>query len=250
MSTKEPTNLPPDNIEPSELWKLLTSLPRPHRAVPFPRNMPGTDAPVGELEMWPLTQEEQMACNAEADKFTKRLLKDPQKKDEANLGYHHSYTNEVAVQVLYRACRDPKDINRPAFPSPSQMRTTLSTDEVGVLFNQYCTVQQELGPIVAEMSAEEREAWIVRLQEGGTAFPFDTLSWEAQRTLVLSMASQLVSCWMAMCSLGSPPDVTSPTLDHLGNKLEQLAEVAAEAELQKAASSDEDEEAAEPTIDP
>lgn len=204
-----------EQIEPSDLWLALTALPRPHRVVPFPRRLPGSEAPVGELAIWPLTQEEQMAANAEADRWTKRLLKDPQLKDQANLGYHHTYANEVAIQVLWRACRDPKRTERSAFPSPALMRERLSTDEVGVLFNHYCTVQSEIGPIVAYMSTEEREAWILRLQEGGSAFPFDSLSWEQQRTLVTSMASQLVSCWMAMCSLGSPPDVSASTLERL-----------------------------------
>jgi len=217
----------PDHVDPSELWLALTALPRPHRIVPFPRTLPGTDAPVGELAIWPLSQEEQMAANAEADRFTKRLLKDPQQKDQANLGYHHTYSNEVAVQVLYRACRDPKSLERPAFPSPSLMRQRLSTDEIGVLFNHYCTVSSEIGPIVASMSKDEREAWILRLQEGGSAFPFDSLSWEQQRILVLGMASQLVDCWTAMCSLGSPPDVSASTLERLTDRLTHPA--AAEA---------------------
>ena len=220
----------PENVEASELWLALTVLPRPHRVVPFPRSLPGTETPVGELAIWPLTQEEQMAANAEADRWTKRLLKDPQLKDQANLGYHHTYANEVAIQVLWRACRDPKRVERAAFPSPALMRERLSTDEVGVLFNNYCTVQSEIGPIVAYMSKEEREAWILRLEEGGSAFPFDSLSWEQQRTLATSMASQLVSCWMAMCSLGSPPDVSASTLERLTERLRDGTDAATEEE--------------------
>ena len=104
--------------DPSELWLALTQIPRPTKLVPVPRKMPGTGQPVGHVRIWPLTQEEQMVCNAEADRYTKQLLKDPQRRDEANLGYNHTYTNEVAIQVLYRACRDPKNLKRPAFPSP------------------------------------------------------------------------------------------------------------------------------------
>lgn len=198
----------PEKLEPSELWLALTALPRPHREVPIPRFIPGTETPIGNVAMWPLTQEEQMACNAEADRWTKGLLRDPQKKDEANLGYQHTYTNEVAIQVLYRACRDAKNIERPAFPSPSLMRQNLSTDEIGVLFSTYCTVQSELGPIRAYMSTEERDALILRLVEGGSAFPFDSLSWEQQRTLVLTLASQVVSCWTVMSSAGLPLDAS------------------------------------------
>lgn len=213
MSTDN--NGPPPGVDEFALWQMITTLPRPHKLVPYPRKLPGTEEPVCELAIWPLTQEEQMAANAEADRFTKALLKDPQKKDEANLGYHHTFTNELSVQMLYRACRKKDDVKRPFFPSPKAMRAHMSTDEVGVLFNNYCTVQQEVGPIVAYMSAEEREAWILRLQEGGSAFPFDYLSWDTQRTLVLSMASLLVSYWTDMCSRGSPPDVSAPTLDLL-----------------------------------
>lgn len=207
-------------MTPSEVWLALTAIPRPTREVPLPRCIPGTSQPVGHIVMWPLTQEEQMAANADADRFTKALLKDPQKKEEANLGYQHTFTNEVAVQVLHRACRDPKSENfaRPAFPSPKLMRQHLSTDEIGVLFSQYCTVQAELGPIRAFMSKEEHEALILRIAEGGSAFPFDSLSWEQQRTLVLSMASQLARCWTAMSSAGLPLDVSTFVVELLQEK--------------------------------
>lgn len=230
-------NMPPENIDASDLWLALMELPRPHRIVPYPRSKPdGT--PVGELAIWPLTQEEQMACNAEADRFTKKLLQDPQQKDQANLGYHHTYTNEVAVQVVWRACRNAKDISRPAFPSPSLLRSKLSTDEVGVLFNHYCTIAAEVGPIVASMSKAEQEGWILRLQEGGSTFPFDTLSWEAQRALVSGSASRLVSCWMDMCSAGLPLDVSPETLRQLQNKLEALQATSAAQEEEGLAEAD------------
>jgi hypothetical protein len=210
-----------EEMAPSELWLALQQIPRPTREVPFPRNIPGTDQPVGHVLMWPLTQEEQMAANAEADRWTKKLLADPQKKEEANLGYAHTYTNEVAVQVLVRACRDVKsEGTRPAFPSANQMRAVFSTDEIGVLFSQYCTVQSELGPIRAHMSKEEADAWIVRLAQGGSTFPLDSLSLGLQRTLVLTMASQLVSCWTAMSSAGLQPEVSSFALSYLKEELE------------------------------
>lgn len=210
-----------EKLEPSELWRALTALPRPTRAMPLPIYKPGTEEPIGEVQVWPLTQEEQMAANAAADKFTKELLKDPQKKDEANLGYHHTYTNEVAVQVLFRACRDKDDTKRPAFPSPNLMRQKFSTDQIGVMFHSFCTIQSELGPIRAHLTQEETEALIIRLAEGGSAFPFDSCSWEQQRTLVLSMASQLLSCWTVMSSAGLPLDVSSFGLEKLQARRER-----------------------------
>ncbi len=195
---------PPDNVEASELWLALTQIPRPHKMVDIPRCFPGTDTPVGQVAMWPLTQEEQMAVNAEADRFTKKLLQDPQKRDEANLGYQHTFANEVAVQILSRVCRDVKDLSKPAFPSPKQMRQHLTADEVGVMFSQYLVIQLELGPIVAEMSDEEMEGWIKRIVVGGSAFPFASLSAEAQSRLVLFMASRLCSLQTATSLPGLP----------------------------------------------
>ena len=214
-------------MTPTDLWLALTAIPRPVREVPLPRCIPGTETPVGHVVMWPLTQEEQVAANADADRYAKSILRDAQKKDEVNLGYHHTFTNEVAVQVLHRACRDPRSAEdgykRAAFPSPKLLRQNLTTDEIGVLFAQFCTVQSELGPIRAHLSKEEAEALILRIAEGGSAFPFDSLSWEQQRSLVLSMASRLTACWTAMSSAGLPLDASTYVIELLRER-EKAAE--------------------------
>lgn len=200
-------------LEPSELWKALTSVPRPKRIVDLPRSYP-EDFPdqekagkaVGQIAIWPLTQEELMICNAEADRFTKALLKDPQKRDEANFGYEHTFGNDNAIQILFRACRDAKDLKKAAFPSTKMMRQELTTDEIGALFNMYLTVQVEVGPIVHHLSVDEMEALVRRIEEGGSAFPFNLLSLETQTSLLHFMASELVSYWTGTSSVGSPPD--------------------------------------------
>lgn len=207
-----------EKLEPTELWLALTSIPRPSKNVPLPAFFPGTDTPVGEVTMWPLTQEEQMAANAEADRFVRTLFKDPQRKEEANIGYVHSFANECAIQVLFRACRDPKNVKAAAFPSPGAMRQALTTDQIGVLWNSYCTVQSELGPIRAHMSKEETEALIIRLAEGGSAFPINGLSWEATHNLVLTMASLIVSFWTDTFSRGLPLDVSTYAAEYLADK--------------------------------
>jgi hypothetical protein len=195
----------PEEQDASELWLALTALPRPHRVVSLPRNIPGTDTPIGDVAIWPLTQEEHHQSNAAADDHVKKLLKDPQKKDEANIGYQNLFANELAVQQLWRACRDTNNLERPAFPSPGMLRMKLTSDEVGVLYNHFLTTQVEVGPIVAHMSDDEYEAWVRRIAEGGSAFPFDLLSWEQRISLVTTMASQLVDFWTATSSVGQPP---------------------------------------------
>lgn len=217
---------PPENIEASELWLALTAVPRPHRIVDFPRNLPGTNEPVGKLAIWPLTQEEQMASNAEADRFMKELLKNPQKKDEANLGYHHTFTNETAVQVLFRACRDPnsKNFEKPAFPSPGLLRAKLTADEIGVLFNSYLRVQSEVGPIVAYLSDEEMDAWLERIGEGGSLFPLDSLSWEMREQLLRHSAFRLRSFLTDTPSAGGPPDGSSTDIETGSNSSSDTSE--------------------------
>lgn len=190
----------------SEIWHLLTAVPRPSRKVPLPRKLPGTNQSVGDVPVWPLTHSELIESNAAAEQRMRTLFKDENKKDELNLGYQHSFANELAVQHLWRACRDPNDLNKPAFPSPKSMSLQFTGDEIGVLYNHFLTVQAEIGPITSTMSDEEYEAWIRRISEAGNADPFESLSWDLQRTLVVSMASQLASYWMDTSSVGWQPD--------------------------------------------
>lgn len=213
-----PSKAPPTNTESaaepasedaSDLWLMLTQIPRPHRNVPLPRNLPGSKEPVGEVPVWPLTHGELLESNAAADARVRAMFKEA-KKDELNLGYNNSFANELAVQQLWRACRNPKDLNRPAFPSPRAMSLQLTGDEIGVLYNHFLTVQSEIGPITARMTDEEYESWVRRIAEGGKADPFDSLSWDLQRTLVVSMASQLASYWTVTSSAGSPLDELTP----------------------------------------
>ncbi len=197
---------PPTDLPVSELWTALTQIPRPWKVVDFPRVDPITKEPIGQVAIWVLTQEEQIAASAEADRVAKQLLKDPQRKGEANLGYENIYNNEATVQVLYRACRDVKDITRPAFPTSSLLRKHLSIDEISVLGVLYMQVQSSIGPIVSSMTAEEEKTWIGRLAEAGNIFPTGWLSQLEQERLLLSLASQLVSFWTATSSPGSEPN--------------------------------------------
>lgn len=193
---------PPTNISASQLWLKLSSQERPSKIVDFPRKGPDGE-PLGRLRIRILTQEEQMAATVAAENFVREHLKEA-KKDE--IGYERLYTDAVIVEVLFRACRDEEDEKRAAFPSPKKLRQALTTEEIGALFRHYMTVQLELGPTVSSMSEEECEAWITRLAEGGSAFPFDLLDSDFQRVLLLHMAFRLRSSPTGSGSAGSPLD--------------------------------------------
>ncbi len=196
------SHTPPSDTPPSALWLALASSERPSKVVDFPRFDLKGEA-VGKLRIRILTQEEQMAAAAAAEKLAKEHLKDG-KKDE--LGYERLFSDALCIEVLFRACRDENDVKRPAFPSVKQIRQMLTTEEAATLFQHYLTVQLELGPTRIEMSDEEAEAWIDRVAEGGSAFPFDLLSSDLQRLLLLHMAFQLRSSPTDKSSAGSLPE--------------------------------------------
>lgn len=191
----------------SALWAALQAAPRPHRIVPFPRNGPDGE-PVGNVAIWVLTQGEHMDAAADAERLAREKLKDATRREDLSYGYDTLFSNELACQVIARACRQEDDLTRAAFPSGKMVRATLTPDEVEVLFRHYLSVQSELGPIVSEMTKEEMDAWVHRLAEGGPGFPFNSLSLVQQRILVRSMASQLVAFWTDKSSAGSQPEST------------------------------------------
>jgi hypothetical protein len=197
---------PPKDMAPGELWTKLQEMPRPSVVVDFPRKGPDGE-PVGRVAMQVLSQEEQMICAAAAERFTKEKLREGQKGE---FGYETLYGNELVVQVLSRACRQEDDVTRAAFPSSTLMRQRFTADELGILFEQYLSVQLRLGPIVSKLQEHELDAWVDMLVEGGlAASPFDFLSSDMKKVLAHSMASQIAELRKAKSSAGSPPDDTS-----------------------------------------
>lgn len=193
------------NLNPQQLWAAITETPRPSVVVDFPRN--GADGkPIGQLRIQVLTQEEQLLCSAEAERFTKKAIKDLPKTDEAQLGYQNVYNNSAAVEVLFHACRRVDDPKEPFFPSREALKKYLTPDEVGILMMHYYTTQSELGPIVAHLSKEEVDAWVEKLAEGGSRYPLDLLSSEALKDLAFSLACRIHNSAMATSSHGSLPE--------------------------------------------
>lgn len=196
---------PPTDIPPSALWAKLASAERPSKVVDFPRKDKNGDS-FGQIAMRPLTQMEQMSCSKAAEDTAKKHLKETKRED---LGYERLYSDAYILETLYRAARNPENVAYPAFPTPKSLSEALTTDECAMLYEHYLTVKLELGPLITEMSEDELEAWIDRLVEGGSAFPFDLISLELQKILVLYMAYQLRSSPTGSSSPGSPAEEKS-----------------------------------------
>ncbi len=200
---------PSKDIPASELWLKLSSHERPFKVVDFPRkDLEGNV--IGQLAVRILTQEEQMVCTSAAEAFCRKHIKDG-KKDE--LGYERLFTDAICVEVLYRACRDADNPSRPAFPSPKHIQEGLTTEECAKLFDHYLTAQVELGPLVVTMTDEEMDAWVSRLAEGGSSFPFDLLSSDLQRLVLLHMAFLLRGSSTDSISAGELPDESSSSTE-------------------------------------
>ena len=189
-----------------DLWAKITALPRPHRIVDFPRKTEDGEA-ICQVAIWVLSQEEQMAAASASEVLTRKLLgKDVPRHEDAREGYHDVYQNAASIEVLFRACRHPEDLKRPFFPSPAQMRSALSIDEIGVLMNHYFSVQAEVGPIISRMTPEEVDAFVDALIRSGDRFPLDSLSPGQLRALVVSMAARMRSSSTDTSSPGSQPE--------------------------------------------
>lgn len=214
---------PPKDVSSSELFQKLVSAERPHRITDIPRKGPDGE-PIAQVALVVLTQEEMNLAAAEAERRTRKLLgADVPKKEDAQSGYSDVYNNLAAVEILFRACRQADDTKRNAFRTPHEIQSALTSDEVGVLFHAYLTVQQELGPIVARMTEEEVDSWVRVLAEGGTADPLGLLSWGALTTLVLSMARRLHALQTDSFLPGSPAESDGETLSETDELLGQSA---------------------------
>jgi len=196
--------MPPVNIDSEDLWAILTSLPKAHRVIESPLKMPdGTNAPIAIMV---LTQEENQQCVIAAEAFTRKMLKEIPKKDDMSQGYKDLFDTRAAAEILYRACYRHNDLNKKFFPTVDAINKKLTIDQISVLYAQYMIVQAEIGPIVAEMSQEELDAWTAKIAEGGSAHFLGFLTSAAQSQLIVSMARQLLTLQTDKCSATSSPD--------------------------------------------
>ena len=213
---------PPTNIDPSDLWAQITTLPRAHRVVPFPRdNQDGV--PVGNVSICVLTGDEVQIANFSAEKYmrdqAKKQFGEVPKKDEQSDLFRDLYSSRATREILFRAtkkadqcvpdtrgvCIEPHETMQAFFPTMEAIGK-LSTDEQAVLMRHYMQTQAEVGPIVSNMSQAEMDAWIEVLAEGGSRAPLGMLSLDQVNELLMYMAEQLYALRTDSSSPGTPPE--------------------------------------------
>lgn len=193
------------------LQAALETQPMAHRVIDFPRKDPITREPVAKVAIRALSVMEINAATTAAEHYAKRLLREEQRASEANLGYQTLFENAASIELLYRACRDAENLDRPAFMSPDDMRRILSMDEVACLVEAYNQMQAETSPIVSNMTSEEMDAWLLRIKEAGeTMLPLYSLSSAMKNDLLMRSASLLFDSQTDSSLSGSQPEEPPP----------------------------------------
>lgn len=195
-----------EKISDSELWIALNQAKRPFRVVDFPRVNPDTGKPYGQVAIWPLTQGEIIGAKADATKHARAAISEKFDVVEKVEGYIQVYDDAAMTELVYRFCRRPENVMLPTFPRAADVRQRLTSDECSVLVAAYAIIQIELGPIVADMTDLECEAYIERLKKGGSYSPLASLSLEQRIRLQMYTIERYVSSPTDNSSAGSPPD--------------------------------------------
>lgn len=218
--------LPPEDVSPSELWQKLQETPKPSEVVDFPRR-DAEGKPVGKLRIQVLNMAQHDEARLKAHKWlreTKHISND----DIRGPTIQEVYGDAVARHILAMACVNVKPIKGTEdTPNPRYTRTfpdgpadleKLTGDEVTVLFTSWQMVQTKYGPYEGNIdSAEELNAWIVRLGEGADAFPLAAQSWPqlVELTMLLAERACLVS-GILESQFSTLPDTLKSRLKSLG----------------------------------
>lgn len=225
MTTK---NGPPANIDPVDLWAQITTLPRAHRVVPFPRNN-RDGLPIGRVAITVLQGDEVTLSNFHAEKFareqSKKIIGEIPKSNELNESYAECFRSRASREILFRSCKKAHDCEPDErgvclvdhdkltafFPTVESIGKQLSNDEIAVLVNHYLQTQAEVGPLISLMTQHEFEAYIEVLAEGGSTDPLVFLSWAQRNALLMYTASQLYDLRTANCSPSTPHESDTST---------------------------------------
>lgn len=214
MPNETKGNGPPADVGASELWAAFTAIPLPHDIVDFPVRDPIMGQSIGKVAIVPLGVEDLMVCQKVAAEFTANITKEHPKSGEESPAYSKIYSDEAAVQILWRALRDANDktLERRAFKAPSLLRRAPFTgDLIAVLLNMYMRTCATRGPVIATMTAEEMNAWLDRLEEGGAAHPLESLTWGGMTDLLMHSVARSRALRTRSISSGSPPDASNET---------------------------------------
>lgn len=189
------------------LFAELIKAPRPHVTVDFPRNDKDGN-PLCKIALVVLNNNESLDAKATAHREVMRRLKDDSNKVPP--GFESLYEDILAIELLFRAARNPEDIGMRFFPKETSLGL-LSNDELGVLVNHYNMLVATSGPVIVNMTEDEMESYISKITEAGAtgSFFLNSLSLDELKAFGTYMAHRLYKQRTDNASPGSPLDDTS-----------------------------------------
>jgi hypothetical protein len=207
---------PPTDVAPSDLFRKLLETPRPTELIDFPRRQANGE-PIGKIRIQVLTQEEHDGARERAHRSMK--AKGFDKEDFQAAPIQEVTGDAVARELLAMASlteNGPDDgsgtpMYGRVFRGPEDLKK-LRSDEIAVLFNAYLLTQAKYGPFEKFVGGEEDlNAWIKRLEEGGSEFPLLVLPLPQLAELAYSLAQRAFTLSVILESLWSslPPTLQS-----------------------------------------
>lgn len=241
--------MPPNDVSAKDLF-LKLSEPKPGEEFDFPRKT-ASGKPVARIRIQVLSMKEHEHARIEAHRKLKAkyLLKED---DMNGVTMREVHGDAVAREVLAAACRltDPiagsedteRGIQYPrAFRDAEQINDELTSNEILTLFHAYLLVQEKYAPF--ETSAETQEelnAWIKRLEEGGSELPLLSQSLPQLVRLTSSLAGRISLLYRALATQWeSLPDTLRSTLLVSCGDISSFGRQAGDSENTGSASSDE-----------
>ncbi len=239
-----------EDVSPSELWQKLNES-RPSVVIPFPRK-DRKGNPVGNVRVQVLRMEDHNKARLLATKALKESVREAglaelDKNEMEQESVKEVLGDLIAHELLCMACLTEESYGEDSlgepiygrvFRTPGDVRKVLTADETLVLFNAYRKVQYDFGPFEKTIQDDgDVEAWVTRLQEGGSEFPLLALPLpqlveltsalsakiyslcqilESQRSnLPPTLVADLENCFMATFSFGVPRSNSTQTLEEI-----------------------------------
>jgi len=210
---------PPNDVEPSELWRRLNETPKPSEVIDFPRK-DANGKPLSRVRIQVLSMMEHDEARIKAHQWLKDKHISPEEFGGPTI--REVYGDAVARELLAMACvaeepvKGTEDNPRYArlFRSGKDMEA-LTADELTVLFTAYEMAQRKFGPFEGNLNSEQEISdWVKRLAEGASSFPLAQLSWHRLVELTTSLARRaycLSACLDSQCS--NLPDTMKSALE-------------------------------------
>lgn len=138
--------------------------------------------------------------------------KDVPKKDEAS-GWDEKYNDHLAYWTIFYSVRQPDDLTKKLFPTKESVMDALTSDQAGILSNDYMTVQLNQPWLIHldNDDPDKLEELVQKLIKDGKDphFFLNSLTSHAQNILINFMAAKLQKLQMGSGSPTIAPEDTT-----------------------------------------